>query len=248
MLLGSGEVGAWQETFPQDLSDSPIQSQRRRSPQPRPDEQVTAADHVDVNSPINDLLAPQIIDNPLSSGRAVPGGELVDPDAARVLQKMIDEDEQLQLPQTVNVPLVKTLLPRIVPYSDPLAQVQHSAEIQRAHAPLTYGPLLEVDRRRLEPSLPTATGTFCPPGRAIDRFPTPPPANSPFSGALQNTIPYLPPLSAPPASDRRDVDPARRPSEEFLPPVTGQSSQRVLPIRQSSGIRQVGWHRSRSTR
>ena len=156
----------------------------------------------------------------------------------------------VQLREELVVKDVPEYLARVDAY---IAQIEHSEELQRAHAPLTYGPLLEVDRRRLEASLPTATGTFCPPGLGIDRFPTPPVANSPF-GVANDGLPYPPPLSAPPAIDPRDVAPAQRSSEEFLPPVTGQTSQRALPVRRvgnpSGGlaIRQAGWQRSRSTR
>ncbi len=221
-------------------------------------------------------VKPEISSGSINPATGVPDAETTDVETTVLLpngQGMViggliqeeNRDQQTKIPYVGDIPgfgrlfqrrvkvkerseIIITLLPRIVPYNDPLAQSENSAQFQRAHAPLVYGPLLEVDRRRLEPSLPTATGTFCPPGQRIDCFPTPPVANSPYSSALRNPLPYLPPRSAPSAVPPREFAPVPRPYEEeqFLPPVTGQMSPRRVPIRQSSEIRPVGWHRAGS--
>ena len=219
-------------------------------------------------------VKPEISSGRINPATGVPDAETTDVETTVLLpngQGMViggliqeeNSDQQSKIPYVGDIPLfgrlfqrrvkvkerseiIITLLPRIVPYCDPLAQAVHSAEVHRSAAPLTYGPLNEVDRRRFEPSLPTATGTFRPPGRSMDRFPTPPVANSPFNGPFRNERPYPPPLLAPPSESARNVDPPQGNSEQFLPPVTSQQSSQRGPIRKTSGIRQSGWQRARS--
>ncbi|MCP4853872.1 MAG: hypothetical protein GY903_05205 [Fuerstiella sp.] len=223
-------------------------------------------------------VKPEVSSGRINPATGVPDAETTDVETTVLLpngQGMViggliqeeNSDQQSKIPYVGDIPLfgrlfqrrvkvkerteiIITLVPRIVPYCDPLTQVRHSEEIQRAHAPLTYGPLKEVDRRRFEASLPTATGTFCPPGRPIDLFPTPPVANSPYSHAAQNAFPYLPPQPAPPAGQQPDAAPSPQPyeQEQLLPPVTSQMSPANVPIRQTSGTQQAGWRRARTTR
>ena len=221
-------------------------------------------------------VKPEISSGRINPATGVPDAETTDVETTVLLpngQGMViggliqeeNSDQQSKIPYVGDIPvfgrlfqrrvkvkerseIIITLLPRIVPYCDPLAQVAHSEEVHRSSAPLTYGPLYEVDRRRLEPSLPTATGTFHPPGRSMDRFPTPPVANSPFNGQYHNEQPYLPPRLAPPSDSPGNVDPPGPDSEQFLPPVTSQKSSGRGTIRTTSGIRQSGWQRSRAGR
>ena len=221
-------------------------------------------------------VKPEISSGRINPATGVPDAETTDVETTVLLPNgqgmviggLIQEetsDQQSKIPYVGDIPLfgrlfqrrvkvkerseiIITLLPRIVPYCDPLAQAVHSEQVHRSSTPLTYGPLNEVDRRRLEPSLPTATGTFHPPGRSMDRFPTPPVANSPYNGPIRNELRYPPPLSASPVGSRRNVNPAPGDTEQLLPPVTSQKSPGRAPIKTTSGIGQRGWQRARSRR
>ncbi len=219
-------------------------------------------------------VEPEVSSGRINPATGVPDAETTDVETTVLLsngQGMViggliqeeNSDQQNKVPYVGDIPvfgrlfqrrvkvkerseIIITLLPRIVPYCEPLAQVTESEQLQRAHAPLTYGPLLEVDRRRLEPSLPTATGRFHPPGRSMDRFPTPVGANSSFGGDLGNGLRRLPSSSGPPVRGLQHIVPV--PSEEYLPPVSRQPSTNESDVQQTSGVRSGGWKRARATR
>ena len=161
--------------------------------------------------------------------------------------------------------IIITLIPRIVPYEE-FAQWRHSEEVQRASAPLLYGALKRVDRRRVEATLPNAHG-YCDTcgisddayGKPMSCFPVPPVAFSHQGSGQFDQVPYLPMTPATELHIQRQPMGGHRSPREFLPPVNLQSDHTSQPtIRQTSGIvpdrparsskRSIfsGWRRSRT--
>ncbi|MDG1894408.1 MAG: hypothetical protein P8J37_05840 [Fuerstiella sp.] len=111
MMLNPLEVEAWQEATSSELSDSPIQSKRALSRQSQAEQQLTAGGDGNAANTGDQLLAPKLVDQVPSSERAVTTGEIFNEGGSGVLHEAFNDDAQLQLPRTVDVPLRETPLP-----------------------------------------------------------------------------------------------------------------------------------------